>query len=99
MGRTTPSSQYGSLSRGQQLVHDLEEAVKVASGKEACKLCVAIADLDSLVQNSVNRAIAARRPDGKRAIGSRALTKILQSDGIDVGEYSVTRHLRENHNE
>lgn len=88
-----------SRTKGSELVHKLNALVEDAQGKKPCKLCVALAALDPQIQNGVKRAIAARRPDGKRAIGPVKLTSILQDSGIDVGSYSVERHLKENHGE
>lgn len=84
---------------GSDLLRTLNAAVEGAQGKKACKLCVAIDSLDEPVARGVRSAIAARRPDGKHALGPRTLTKILQQDGIEVGHYTVERHLRENHDE
>lgn len=86
-------------TRGSELLHKLNAAVDSAQGNGPCKLCVALDDLDKNVAKGVRQAIAARRPDGKRAVGTRILTRILQESGIDVGHHSVDRHLRENHNE
>lgn len=96
MPRNTPSQQYG---RGSELLHNLSEAVENAQGKNPCKLCVALDALEAPVATGVRRAIAARRPDGKRAIGPKTLTRILNNDGIKVSQYQVERHLRESHNE
>ena len=91
--RTTP------YAGGSELLHKLNEAVENAQGKNPCKLCVVLDALDKPVAEGVRRAIAARRPDGKRAIGPKTLTRILNNDGITVSQYQVERHLRENHNE
>lgn len=82
-----------------ELLHKLNAAVENAQGNKPCKLCVALEQLDLETRDGVRRAIAARRPDGKRAIGPVPLTKFLQEGGIEVGSHTVERHLRENHDE
>lgn len=93
MPRNTPSEQYG---KGSELLHKLNKAVENAQSNKPCKLCAALDSLDAATAEGVRRAIAAKRPDGRRALGSKTLTKLLQED-LQVSQYMIERHLRENH--
>lgn len=79
------------------LLHKLQTAVEDAQGKRPCKLCSKLDGLDKPTAEAIRSAIAARRPDGKRAIGPVPLTKILQESGFNIGNYTVERHLKEDH--
>lgn len=79
------------------LLNRLNQAVEDAQGKRPCKLCVTLDALDPATAAGVRKAIAARRPDGRHAIGPRPLHKMLNEEGIKVSNYSVERHLKEDH--
>jgi repressor of nif and glnA expression len=44
---------------------------------------------------AVQRSIEATRPNGRRALGAKTLTRLLREAGIEIGERVVRRHQDE----
>lgn len=84
-------------SQPSELLHNLIQAVEGAQGNLPCKLCVALEEFPAETRKGIQGAIEATRPDGRRALGPKRLTAILNESGIQVSQYMVERHQNEGH--
>jgi hypothetical protein len=80
-----------------ELIHNLKQAVASAQSNKPCKLCIALESFDPKEAAEIQRAIEATRPDGKRALGPKTLTRILNESGVKISKYMVERHQNEGH--